>query len=328
MNAPVLSARRLRKQYGGFTAVDDLTFEVFPGEIFGLLGPNGAGKTSAIRILMDIFKADSGEVELLGRQPGQSRERVGYLPEERGLYRDQKVMDILVYLARLKGVDADTARRRADRWLERVELQGWGGKRVKELSRGMQQKVQFVASLVHDPDLLILDEPFQGLDPVNLEIVKGLMRALVAEGKSIVLSAHQMNLVEELCDRILLINKGRALLYGPLQQIKRDYAPNSVRVRARNLPADLPGVVRYERNGDVALLTLEGVGSQDLLTALVERNVEVESFERAAVPLNDIFVAVVQGEKFQESRNPSHRTHPAKPYAATPDAESSDNRSP
>ena len=296
MTTPVLSVRNLRKQYGRFVAVDDLSFEVFPGEIFGLLGPNGAGKTSAIRILMDIFKADAGEIELLGRPPGQSRERVGYLPEERGLYRNQKVLEVLVYLARLKGVDSNDARRRAQQWLERVGLQDWGAKRVKELSRGMQQKVQFVASLIHDPDLLILDEPFQGLDPVNVELLKGLMRELIADGKSVVLSAHQMNLVEELCDRILLINKGRAVLYGPLQQIKRDYAPNSVRVRARNLPSDLAGVVVSERKGDIALLTLDGISAQALLATLVERKVEVESFEIATVPLNDIFVAVVQGE--------------------------------
>ena len=296
MTTPVLSVRNLRKQYGRFVAVDDLSFEVFPGEIFGLLGPNGAGKTSAIRILMDIFKADAGEIELLGKPPGQSRERVGYLPEERGLYRDQKVLEVLVYLARLKGVDSNDARRRAQQWLERVGLQDWGAKRVKELSRGMQQKVQFVASLIHDPDLLILDEPFQGLDPVNVELLKGLIRELIADGKSVVLSAHQMNLVEELCDRILLINKGRAVLYGPLQQIKRDYAPNSVRVRARNLPSDLAGVVVSERNGDIALLTLDGISAQALLATLVERKVEVESFEIATVPLNDIFVAVVQGE--------------------------------
>ena len=296
MTTPVLSVRNLRKQYGRFVAVDDLSFEVFPGEIFGLLGPNGAGKTSAIRILMDIFKADAGEIELLGKPPGQSRERVGYLPEERGLYRNQKVLEVLVYLARLKGVDSNDARRRAQQWLERVGLQDWGAKRVKELSRGMQQKVQFVASLIHDPDLLILDEPFQGLDPVNVELLKGLMRELIADGKSVVLSAHQMNLVEELCDRILLINKGRAVLYGPLQQIKRDYAPNSVRVRARNLPSDLAGVVVSERNGDIALLTLDGISAQALLATLVERKVEVESFEIATVPLNDIFVAVVQGE--------------------------------
>ncbi len=300
MEAPVLSARRLCKRYGSFVAVDDLTFDVYPGEIFGLLGPNGAGKTSTIRILMDIFKADSGEVELLGSPPGHSRERVGYLPEERGLYRDQRVMEVLVYLARLKGVDSATARARAEAWLERVELADWGDKRIKDLSRGMQQKVQFVASLVHDPDLLILDEPFQGLDPVNVELLKGLMRSQISEGKTIVLSAHQMNLVEELCDRILLINEGRAVLYGPLKQIKDDYAPNSVRVRAANLPDSLPGVASCERNGAEALLTLECIGAQDLLAMLVARNIEVESFEQAAVPLNDIFVAVVQGQNREE----------------------------
>lgn len=295
MDAPVLSARRLRKQYGSFIAVEDLTFDVYPGEIFGLLGPNGAGKTSTIRILMDIFRPDSGEVELLGRPPGLSRERVGYLPEERGLYRDQRVLEVLVYLARLKGVDSATARGRAEAWLERVELADWGDKRVKDLSRGMQQKVQFVASLVHEPDLLILDEPFQGLDPVNVELLKGLMRSQISEGKSIVLSAHQMNLVEELCDRILLINEGRAVLYGPLKQIKSDYAPNSVRVRAADLPDNLPGVASLDRSGEAALLTLDGIGPQDLLAMLLERNIEVESFEQAAVPLNEIFVAVVQG---------------------------------
>lgn len=295
MDAPVLSARRLRKQYGSFIAVEDLTFDVYPGEIFGLLGPNGAGKTSTIRILMDIFKADSGEVELLGRPPGRSRERVGYLPEERGLYRDQRVTEVLVYLARLKGVDTATARQRVQAWLERVELADWGDKRIKELSRGMQQKVQFVASLIHDPDLLILDEPFQGLDPVNVELLKGLMRSQVSEGRSIVLSAHQMNLVEELCDRILLINEGRAVLYGPLKQIKREYAPNSVRVRAAELPDNLPGVASVDRSGEADLLTLDGIGPQDLLAMLLARNIEVESFEQASVPLNEIFVAVVQG---------------------------------
>lgn len=292
--SPVLSVRNLYKRYDDFIAVADLSFEVFPGEIFGLLGPNGAGKTSTIRMLMDIFKPDAGEIELLGRPPGRSREQVGYLPEERGLYRDQKVQEVLVYLARLKGTDAETARQRVDEWLERVELAEWADKRVKELSRGMQQKVQFVAGLIHDPALLILDEPFQGLDPVNVDLLKRLIRQLTADGKTVVLSAHQMNLVEELCDRILLINRGRAVLYGPLQQIKREYAPNAVRVRAQELPPDLPGVVHREHNGDVSLLTLDGLSPQAFLADLVARQVPVESFEVASVPLNDIFVSVVQ----------------------------------
>ena len=295
MAESVLEVRNVIKRYGNHVAVDDLSFEVLQGEVFGLLGPNGAGKTSTIRILMDIFKADSGEVEMLGGWPGQSRERVGYLPEERGLYRDQRVLEVLVYLGRLKGVDGAKARSRALELLARVELEEWGGKRVKELSRGMQQKVQFVACLIHDPELLILDEPFQGLDPVNVEMIKGLMRSLVSEGKTIVLSAHQMNLVEELCDRILLIDEGKALLYGSLKEIKRDFAPNSVRVRAADLPEDLPGVVASERQGDVTMFTLDGIGAQEFLAGLVAQDVQVESFERAAVPLNDIFVAMVQG---------------------------------
>ena len=294
MTDTVLTAQELCKRYGGHVAVDELSFEVRRGEIFGLLGPNGAGKTSTIRILMDIFKADSGEVALLGGKPGKGREQVGYLPEERGLYRDQRVLEVLVYLGRLKGIDGGTAKDRALALLERVELEEWGSKRVKELSRGMQQKVQFVACLIHDPELLILDEPFQGLDPVNVELIKGLMRSLVAEGKTIVLSAHQMNLVEELCDRILLIDEGRAILYGSLKEIKRAFAPNSVRVMAGALPADLPGVVKSERQGEVSLLTLDGIGAQELLAELVARKVEVESFERATVPLNDIFVAMVK----------------------------------
>ncbi|MDE0199520.1 MAG: ATP-binding cassette domain-containing protein [Caldilineaceae bacterium] len=300
MTDAVLSAQGLCKRYGAHVAVDELSFEVLQGEIFGLLGPNGAGKTSTIRILMDIFKADSGEVALLGGMPGENRERVGYLPEERGLYRDQRVLEVLVYLGRLKGVDGARAKRRALELLERVELEEWSGNRVKELSRGMQQKIQFIACLIHDPELLILDEPFQGLDPVNVEMIKGLMRSLVDEGKTIVLSAHQMNLVEELCDRILLIDEGKALLYGSLNEIKRDFAPNSVRVRAADLPSDLPGVAGREQQGDVSLLTLDGIGAQALLAELVAREVEVESFERAAVPLNDIFVAMVQGKARSE----------------------------
>lgn len=297
MTDPVVCARGLCKSYGKFKAVDKVSFAVYAGEIFGLLGPNGAGKTSTIRILMDIFRADSGEVELLGGPPARSRERVGYLPEERGLYQDQRVLDVLVYLAKLKGMKAEEAKEGAMRWLERVELQGWEGKRVKELSRGMQQKAQFAACLIHDPDLLILDEPFQGLDPVNVELFKRHMRALAGAGKAIVLSAHQMNLVEELCDRILLIDGGRAVLYGGLDRIKSEFAGNTVRVTARNLPRDLPGVAGCEWNGHTATLTLDGIGPQELLRALVERDVEVERFERMAVSLNDIFVATVTGRQ-------------------------------
>jgi ABC-2 type transport system ATP-binding protein len=290
----MLKINNLIKRYGDFTAVDDLSFEVYAGEVFGLLGPNGAGKTTTIRTAMDIFKPDGGSVSVLGQPPGAARSRVGYLPEERGLYRDLKVLETLVYLARLKGTDRSTATRRAMAWLERVELADWAGRRVKDLSRGMQQKLQFIASLVHDPDLLILDEPFQGLDPVNVEMLKSLIRSLQQEGKTIVLSAHQMNLVEALCDRIVLINHGRAVLYGSLADIKRRYAAHTIRLRTPAALDGLPGVTCIERHDGAFTLTLAGIAPQDLLRTLVERDIPVEAFEVASMPLEDIFISVVK----------------------------------
>jgi ABC-2 type transport system ATP-binding protein len=290
----MLEVRNLVKRYNGFTAVDDLSFEVYEGEIFGLLGPNGAGKTTTIRAIMDIFKPDGGTVRVLGQPPGVAKGCIGYLPEERGLYRDLKVLDVLVYLAELKGTPRPLAHRRALAWLERVELADWADRKVKDLSRGMQQKLQFVASLVHDPQLLILDEPFQGLDPLNVELLKGLIRELQAGGKTMMLSAHQMNLVEALCDRILLINQGKAVLYGPLEEIKRRYAPHAVRLRTPVALDALPGVSRKERRDGVFTLTLEGTTPQELLRTLVERDIPVEAFEVAVAPLEEIFIAVVK----------------------------------
>ncbi len=294
----VLEVEGLVKRYDSFTAVDRLSFAVHRGEIFGLLGPNGAGKTTTIRIVMDIFKADEGQVRVLGQPPEAVRSRTGYLPEERGLYRDQKVLDVLVYLAELKGTPRSEGRERAMHWLERVGLAEWAGKKVKDLSRGMQQKVQFVASLVHDPDLLILDEPFQGLDPVNVELLKELIWELQAGGKTVVLSAHQMNLVEALCDRIVLINRGRAVLYGPLEEIKREYSPRAVHLRtAAPLDGLPPHVVRAEEQEDGSyLLELGDISPQALLRYLVERDVPVISFDVAQLPLEEIFIRVVQEE--------------------------------
>jgi ABC-2 type transport system ATP-binding protein len=295
MNTPTrLEVRNLVKRYNDFTAVDDLSFDVGEGEVVGLLGPNGAGKTTTIRIVMDILKPDAGSVCVLGRPPGDARERIGYLPEERGLYPNLKVLDTLVYLAELKGMARSVAREHAMAWLERVELGGWAGHKVKDLSRGMQQKLQFVASLVHDPELLILDEPFQGLDPINAGLLKRLIRGLQREGTTVVLSTHQMNLVEALCDRIVLIHQGRAVLYGPLEGIKRRYASHTVRLQTSAALDALPGVTRMECHDGAFTLTLEkGVAPQELLEVLVERAIPVEAFEAATLPLEDIFIAVV-----------------------------------
>ena len=294
MPQTILETRNLVKRYNGFTAVDDLSFEVYEGEIFGLLGPNGAGKTTAIRTIMDIFKPDEGTITVLGEPPGVARRRIGYLPEERGLYQDLKVLDVLVYLAQLKGTSRSTAREQSLIWLDKVELGDWANKKVQDLSRGMQQKLQFVASVVHDPQLLILDEPFQGLDPINVDLLKGLIRDLRSEGKTVMLSAHQMNLVEALCDRILLIDDGKAVLYGDLAEIKRRHAPGTVRLRTSDPLGELPGVARVEQRDDTYTLTLENITAQDLLRELLDRDISIASFEVATAPLEDIFIAVVK----------------------------------
>ncbi len=293
----VIQVRGLVKRYGDVTAVDHLSFEVERGEVFGLLGPNGAGKTTTIRVIMDVIHPDEGEVRVLGLPPREAKHRVGYLPEERGLYRNLKVLDTLIYLAELKGVKRAVARERAMRLLEEVDLADWARRKVRDLSRGMQQRLQFIASFVHDPEVLFLDEPFQGLDPLNVDRIKHLIRALHEQGKTIVLSSHQLNLVEALCDRILLVNRGRQVLYGDLAEIKRQYAPNAVQVRAPHLPPDLPGVVEIRsEDGHFHLTLAEGIRPMEVLQALVAQDVEIEAFEVASVPLEQIFIAAVKEE--------------------------------
>ena len=290
----ILQVHHLTKRYGDLVAVDDLSFEVEPGEVFGLLGPNGAGKTTTIRMILDIVPPDAGHITVLGGTPAAAQPRIGYLPEERGLYRNVRVLDMLIYLAELKGADRARARQRALEWLARMGLEDRAHSKVKDLSRGMQQRLQVVAAIVHDPDLVFLDEPFQGLDPVNVERVKGVIADLRREGKTVVLSTHQMNLVEVLCDRILLINRGRSVLYGPLADLKRQFAPHAVRVRAPELPPDLPGVVAIEpKDGAYDLSLAEGTAPRDVLRALVDRGVDVQAFEVAPVPLEEIFIRVV-----------------------------------
>ncbi|MCC7361983.1 MAG: ATP-binding cassette domain-containing protein [Anaerolineales bacterium] len=297
MEQPVIAVENLRKAYASVVAVDNLSLRVDAGQIFGLLGPNGAGKTTTIRMLMDILKPDSGTVRVLGAPPGAVRARVGYLPEERGLYKSLRLTECLVYLGRLKGMSQAAAQRRAAQLLERVELGGWAKHKVEELSRGMQQKVQLVASLIHDPALVILDEPFQGLDPVNVEMVRGLIRELRDQGKTIVLSAHEMSLVEMLCERIALINHGRVVLYGRLSEIKQQFAPNALEISP---PAPLegwPGVRQVSVAGDRQRVTLDpGVAPRDLLRRLIERGLPVDRFERATATLDEIFVTVVKGD--------------------------------
>jgi len=293
----IIQVEDLVKRYGDFLAVDHLSFEVQRGEIFGLLGPNGAGKTTIIRIILDILQPDEGQVSVLGHQPGVAKDRVGYLPEERGLFRNLRVLDTLVYLAQLKGMGHSTSQERARRLLQEVDLEEWKSHKVRDLSRGMQQRLQFIASLVHNPDLVFLDEPFQGQDPINVQRLKKAVGQLRDDGKTVVLSTHQMNLVEELCDRILLINRGKALLYGALRDIKQTYALNTVLIKAPVLPAGLPGVLEVKQgNGAFNLLLSDNTHPQSILRALLERDIDVTAFEVAPAPLEDIFVKAVGQE--------------------------------
>jgi ABC-2 type transport system ATP-binding protein len=296
-----VNVSHLAKRFGETQAVADVSFAVEEGEIFGLLGPNGAGKTTTIRMMLDIFKPDAGEVRVFGGALDLAKKRrIGYMPEERGLYKDLKLEPTLVYLATLKGLDERTARSRLGGWLERFDLADDGQKKVKELSRGMQQKAQIIATLLHEPDLIIVDEPFAGLDPVATRLVKQVLDEQRGVGRAVLMSTHQMHQVEALCDRIVLIDEGRTVLYGPVDDIKRNFAGNAVTVEAQGDLSGLPGVLETRReNGAYHLTLATGTDPQAVLRALASRdNLKIERFELAEPSIDDIFVTVVQrGEK-------------------------------
>jgi ABC-2 type transport system ATP-binding protein len=296
---PTIDAAGITKTFGSMRAVDDVSLAVEGGEIFGLLGPNGAGKTTTIRIILDIFKPDQGTVSVFGGPMNeQKKNRIGYLPEERGLYQDIRLDRALVYLATLKGLSPAEARRRIELWMERFDLAQHRKKKIKEMSKGMQQKAQLIVTFVHEPELVIIDEPFSALDPVNTQMVKDLLREERTKGTTIVMSTHQMHQVEALCDRLVLINRGRVLLYGRLGEIRRQYTGQDVLVRAlSDLPLDLPGVDSMAReNGEMRLQLKSGFSAQELLRELVGRGVALEGFEIATPTLDEIFIQVVQGE--------------------------------
>jgi ABC-2 type transport system ATP-binding protein len=283
------------KSFADKAAVDDLSFSVSPGEIFGLIGPNGAGKTTTIRMMMDIIKPDSGAVAVLGEKLGESaRNRLGYLPEERGLYKKLKVLDSIIYLASLKGMDRRSAAEKAAQLLEKTGMLPHQGKKIEELSKGMGQIIQFISTIIHNPQLVILDEPFSGLDPVNTELLKGMVIDLKNQGKAVILSMHQMNQVEELCDRILMVNKGRSVLYGNLKEIKSKYSNNSVFVDFQGALGELPGVTGQRAHKEYIELLLDGKTTpQQLLERLVSRGITINRFEIASPSLNEIFLKVV-----------------------------------
>ncbi len=298
----VVTVENISKTYGDFKAVSDLSFEVYSGEIFAMLGPNGAGKSTTIRMILDILKPDNGRIRVLGMPMSDKiKDRIGYLPEERGLYRGVPVLEMMVYLGMLKGMSSADARKRSLAYLEQLELADFAKKKVSELSKGMQQKVQFAVTVLHDPDLIIIDEPFSGLDPVNTLLVKKLLLDFSKRGKAVIMSTHQMPQIEEMAERLLMINRGRNALYGKVDEVRQRYAPHAVRVQGQGDWAALPSVERVEAveqtRGEV-MLYMKAAATPDTLLGEIAAapNVHIRSFELAIPSLNEIFVQVVHDQ--------------------------------
>ena len=321
MSAPVLALDRVTKRFAGHTAVDGLSLSVPRGVIYGLLGPNGAGKTTTIRMIMDVIEPDEGSVRLFGEW-GTGRDhsaRIGYLPEERGLYRRMRVLDLVVFLAEMKGVERRRARARAADWLERLGLGAWRMRRVDELSKGMQQKVQFISTVLHEPELVVLDEPFAGLDPVNTQVMKDAVVELRRDGVTILFSTHIMEQAEKLCDQLCIIARGRKLVDGALADIKRtqtgrhlvigfDGAPGA----AVQLFADKRVVQKVDDYGQYAELELApDADPQRLLAALVSSGARLARFELSEPSLNKIFIDLVG----PDAATPEARPQPGGPRA-------------
>ena len=295
---PTLILERVNKSFGDFTAVSDLSLKVHPGRVFGLIGPNGAGKTTTIRMIVNITVPDSGRIELLGQSMTTAlQDRIGYLPEERGLYKRMKVGEQLRFFAELKNLTGAEADTRINHWLTKLQLQDWKEKRAKDLSKGMQQKVQFITSVIHEPDLLILDEPFSGLDPVNVDLMKETILELKGSNKTIILSTHQMEIAEKLCDDVCMINRSKKVFDGRLREIRRSFALNAVAVRFEGVDRfpDDPEVANVREVGDeFEVLLNPGANPQALLKRLVDSSVVINKFELVEPSLHDIFVQKVR----------------------------------
>ena len=308
---PILSLERVTKRYGDLTAVDDVSFQAQPGRILGLLGPNGAGKTSAIRMITYITIPDEGRILFGDRPVGPwSQERMGYLPEERGLYKKMTVKDQLLYFAALRGLDRSAAREKARYWLDRFGASDWLGKKTEELSKGMQQKIQFIATILHDPELLILDEPFSGLDPINSDLLQDIIMELKSDGRTILFASHRMEQVEQICDDICLISRGEIILDGTLRDVKGRFGRNTVLL---DFEGDDAFLDRLEAEGRVRLamrsrshaeLTLlGGAAPRTVLDAALEHTDRLTRFELVEPSLREIFVHVVTRQ--QSEPNPA-----------------------
>jgi ABC-2 type transport system ATP-binding protein len=301
MNA--LEVRNISKTYGDFRAVQDLSFKIPAGTVYGLLGPNGAGKTTTIRMVMNIILPDEGSIRVLDQTMTEKmKERIGYLPEDRGLYPKMKVGELLLFLAGIKGLGRERARAAGDAWLRRFDLADWEDKKVEQLSKGMQQKIQFIVTVIHEPELIILDEPFAGLDPVNTKLIKDIMLEMKERGRTVVFSTHRMEQVEMICDNICLINKARMVLEGNLSEIKKRHGKNTVVLEYEGdagFIKSLPEVEKIDDYGKYMEIKLrESADPQDLLSKLIGQ-IRIGRFEVQEPSLNAIFIEKV-GERHEE----------------------------
>lgn len=298
----ILELHNLQKHYATQKAVDDISLNIKQGSIFGLLGPNGAGKTTLLRMITGIFYPDNGSIILDGKtfDPVNDIVKIGYMPEERGLYKKMKIGEQALYLAQLKGLSKGEAMEKIKFWFKKMEMETWWNKKVEDLSKGMSQKLQFVITVLHEPKLIILDEPFSGLDPVNANLIKDEIYGLAQRGSTIIFSTHRMEQVEEICDHIILMNLGKKILDGTVAQVKQDFKENKFNISVANLPAQLqhPSFnIVAEKGNSLTVKINEGFSSNDVLMHFLQQQSTIVSFNEILPSLNEIFIKQVEGTK-------------------------------
>ncbi len=298
----VLQLRHLKKYYATQKAVDDISFSIEQGSIFGLLGPNGAGKTTLLRMITGIFYPDEGEILFNDKKfdPLNDNLFIGYMPEERGLYKKMKIGEQALYLARLKGLSKSEAMEKIKYWFIRLGMESWWNKKVEDLSKGMSQKLQFVTTVLHDPKLIILDEPFSGLDPVNANLIKDEIFELAKKGSTIIFSTHRMEQVEEICDHIVLVNQGKKILDGSVQSIKQQFKENVFRIQASNLPADIHHFsfdIVKRHNNQLTVKINEASTGNEVLQYFINEKSSIEAFNEILPSLNEVFIKLVEGTR-------------------------------
>jgi ABC-2 type transport system ATP-binding protein len=298
----ILELHNLKKYYATQKAVDDISFSIEQGSIFGLLGPNGAGKTTLLRMITGIFYPDSGNIHFDGKEfdPMNDIIKIGYMPEERGLYKKMKIGEQALYLAQLKGLSRTDAMAKIKFWFKRLEMESWWNKKVEDLSKGMSQKLQFVTTVLHEPKLIILDEPFSGLDPVNANLIKDEIYGLAQRGSTVIFSTHRMEQVEEICDHIVLVNMGKKILDGTVNGVKQQFKENKYSIKFQELPASVQNdsfeVIDQKANSLVVKIR-QGYRSNDVLQHFLQQNITIESFHEMLPSLNEIFIGLVEGTK-------------------------------